>query len=364
VLLLRLNSYADAQSWDDLVYAFIETLKNSPLDEIVFLLHNTLPGPHVWRSKYVRLVFYNRLDEVPGLLLSMTPSALMTVTTPAHPQRLDGDHDEQGQEIYIDIPRERIADRAEVEVVIPGSDHEQETNGTRVDAARTIQDAYRRHLERKWAGAARRIQAAYRRYLKRKNFVRKEMEAAQAHYWRLLRKRSMKMQWSKGSRYYLLFRVPLAYILVCLDVVTAFAVSKRRESKKRLMTEDYRGLEELVDALVQYRYDDADYTLSRWPKKSQQTPRKNDRASEQALPVISIPRGKICKRPPTCGSGGEGCGGEPGQHPRIDRDEEQDQEALGSRMEVDSRETDECNKRGEGPETKACILDRVYLLYL
>jgi len=275
VLLLRLNSYADAKSWDDLVYVFTETLKNSPLDEIVLLLHTTIHGSPGWRSKYVRPVFHNRLDEVPGLLLSMASSP-RTVATPAHPQRphveslpeaqSDGDHDEGGQEKCIDIPQERIADGAEAEVVIPSGD-EQETDGARVNAARTIQDAYRRHLERKWADAARRIQTAYRRRLKRKNVVRKGMEATQAHYWQLLRKRSMKMEWTEGSRYYLLFRVPLAYILVCLDAVKSFAESEKKESKKRMMTEDHKGLEELMDALNIYRYDDADHALYRWSNK-------------------------------------------------------------------------------------------------
>ena len=277
VLLLRLNSYAEAKSWDDLVYVFTETLKNSSLDEIVLLLHDTIPGSHGWRSKYVRPVFYNRLDEVPGLLLSMPTSASRTIATPAHPQRpcveappgaqSDGDHDEQGKEKWIDVPQERIADGAEAEVVIPGGDDEQETDGTRVDAARTIQDAYRRHLERKWASVARRIQAAYRRHLKRKDIVRKGMEATQVHYWQLLREKSMKMEWAKGSRYYLLFRVPLAYILVCLDVVKAFVESEKKEAKKRLTTEDHRGLEELMDALNVYRYDSASHTLYRWSNK-------------------------------------------------------------------------------------------------
>ena len=277
VLLLRLNSYADAQSWDDLVYVFTETLKDSPLDEIVLLLHTNIPGSLGWRSKYVRPVFHNRLDEVPGLLLSMASSP-KTVATPAHPQRprveappeaqSDGDHGEEGQEKCIDIPQEKITDGAEAEVVIPGGDHEEETNGARLNAARTIQDAYRRHLERKWADAARRIQAAYRRRMKRKNIVRKGMEATQAHCWQLLREESMKMEWSKNSRYYLLFRVPLAYILVCLDAVKSFVESKKKESKRRLMIEDHKGLEELMDALNQYGYDSTGHALHQWFNKS------------------------------------------------------------------------------------------------
>ena len=277
VLLLRFNSYANAQSWEDLVYVFTEALRNSSLDEIVLLLHDAVLDSHGWRSKYVRPVFYNRLDEVPGLLLSMGPSALRTVATPAHPQRprvevppevqSDDDHDEQAQEKSIDIPQEKIADGAEEEAVISDGDHEDETDRTRIVAARTIQDAYRHHLERKRAGAVRKIQAACRRYLKRKAVVRKGMEATQAHYWHLLRKRSMKMKWAKGSRYYLLLRVPLAYILVCLDTIKAFSESEKKEAKKRVMTEDDKNLEELMESLKQHRYDHINRTLYQTPNK-------------------------------------------------------------------------------------------------
>jgi hypothetical protein len=146
--------------------------------------------------------------------------------------------------------------------VLSGEDHEdQEIDETRVSAAKAIQDAYRRHLEQKRAGAARKIQAAYRHHLERKSVVRRGIDATQAHYWYLLRKRSMEMEWSKGSRYYLLFRVPLAYILVCLDVIKAFVESEKKEAKKRVMTEDDRDLEELMEALRQHRCDSVDCTL-------------------------------------------------------------------------------------------------------
>ncbi|KAF9644922.1 hypothetical protein BDM02DRAFT_822801 [Thelephora ganbajun] len=58
------------------------------------------------------------------------------------------------------------------------------------------------------------------------------IDATQAHYWRLLRK-----------------RVPLAYILVCLDAIKAFAESEKKEAKKRVMTEDDKNLEELMETL-------------------------------------------------------------------------------------------------------------------
>ena len=191
IFLLRSNSYTDAECWDDLVYAFTGSLKNSSLDEIILLLHDTLPRPSCWRSKNVRPVSYNRLGEVPKLLLSMAPSVLKAGSTPAHQRRPrvviargvqpDGNPDGQGQQKRVDVPEERIADGKEAEVMF-GRDHEEETDETQVNAAKMIQDAYRRHFERKWT-AAKKIQAAYRRHLERKQAgaARKIQDAYRRH---------------------------------------------------------------------------------------------------------------------------------------------------------------------------------------
>ena len=261
--MLRSDSYTDAKCWDDLVYAFTESLRGSSLDEIVLLLHTSIPCSSGWRSKYVRPVLYNWLDEVPKLLLSMAPNTLRPGTTPAYLQRPhvevatgvqpSGDHDRQEEPKHIDIPPERITDGKEVEPATSSGDHEKETDEIQANAAKTIQDAYRRHLEQKRAGAAKKIQDAYRRHLKRKSVIRKGIDATQAHYWQALRKRSMEMEWSKDSRYNLLLRVPLAYILVCLDVIKVFAESEKKGAKKRVMIEDDRKLEELMGVLDQYR---------------------------------------------------------------------------------------------------------------
>jgi hypothetical protein len=284
ISLLRPNSYAEAKSWDDLVYAFTGSLKDSSLDEFIHLMDRKIPGPQGLLPEYVRPVSYDNLDEVSKLLLSITPSTPRTVTAPAHQRRPrveaatgvqpDGGHDGLGQQERIVIPRERVADGKEVEVVVSGGDHdipqervldgkeaeavsssedhEQEIAETRVSAAKTIQGAYRRHLEQKRTGAARKIQAAYRHHLEQKNVVH--------HYWYLLRKRSMQMEWSKGSRYHLLFRLPLAYILICLDVIKAFGESEK-EAKKRVITAGDRDLEELIEALHQLRCDTVDCML-------------------------------------------------------------------------------------------------------
>jgi hypothetical protein len=266
--LLRPNSYAEAKYWYSLEYVLTEALGNTTLDEMILLLHTTIRSPQGWRSKYVRPVFHNRLDEVPKLLLSTTPGALRAGATLPHKHELtveptngvqsNDDHDGQERQKHIDIPEEKIADTKELEVVTSG----EEVDKILVNAARTIQGAYRRRLERKRAAAARKIQVAYRRRLKRKNIVRMGIDATQAHYWHILRKESMKMEWAKGSHYYLLFRVALGYVLACLDTIKAFAQLEKNEAKKRVMTEGNKQLEDLMEALDNYRCGNTDCTLS------------------------------------------------------------------------------------------------------
>ena len=111
VSLLRSISYANAKSWDDLVHAFAEPLKNSSLDEIILLLHTTSPGPDAPCPKHVRSVFYNRLEEVPELLLSKTPSTLRTDAIPTNRRwpragaatgvQPNSDHDGRRQQKHI-----------------------------------------------------------------------------------------------------------------------------------------------------------------------------------------------------------------------------------------------------------------------
>jgi len=267
ILLLRSSSHADAKDWGDLTHTFTEWLEGSSFDETILLLHTT---------RRVRAVSYNRLDGVSKLLLSAS-GASGAGAPPAYNQQPhigavtgvqpDSDHDGRGQYGRIGMPEVGGFDGKEADVETCGMGDE-EIDVTRVDAAKVIQNAYRNHLERKHGPAARKIQRAYRRYLERKRVVLTGTDATQAQYWDLLRKNSMKMKWTKGSRYYILFRVPLAYILVCLEVIEAFVGSEKKVVQKRMMTEDHRGLEELMETLSRYRYDNVDCTVYQGSNKS------------------------------------------------------------------------------------------------
>lgn len=153
---------------------------------------------------------------------------MRTNATPAHHQQLhaeataraqpDGDPDEQKEPKRIDdIPQESVVDRKGAEVAVSGRDHGEEIDETNDD--------------------------------------RRGIDAAQAQYWRLLRERSTEMKLSENSRYYLLFRTPLAHVLVCLDAIGAFAQSKKKGANKRMKTASQKDLDELVEAHKQYRCD-------------------------------------------------------------------------------------------------------------
>jgi hypothetical protein len=138
ILLLRPNSYADAEGWDDLVHAFIESLNRSFLDEMILLVCTGIPER--W-PKYVRLVSYNIPDEVPELLRSVAPSILRSGTTSARQQQphvevvarvqSDNDHDRRGQKRRVEMPQESVADGKEAEADMSGRDHGQEINEIR-----------------------------------------------------------------------------------------------------------------------------------------------------------------------------------------------------------------------------------------
>ena len=195
-------------------------MKNSPFDEFIRLLRDNTFGPPRQPSKHIRTVSYDRLDEVPKLL-SMTPS-------PA------GD-----DAISTHSTRPQVGKGTGVQPNVDHGKQEQKKNaGT----------------DERQIKAARIIQASYRRYLKRKNVVHKGIDDKQAHIWRLLRHRSREMEWSQDSQYYLLFRVPLADILVCLNVMGAFLESKKKDASNRMKDVHIEELEELMEARSEYRY--------------------------------------------------------------------------------------------------------------
>lgn len=273
-LLLRSNSYTDAKNWNDLVHAFTESLKHPFRDEMILLLHKTLPGPCGRWSEHVFPITYDTLGGVPKLLLAKVPSTIRADVTHNQPKQrpeeteteaqLKRNHGEKQQPDPVDASWKKVVKSKGVEMNRLDSHKEQDCEEIRINAAKMIQDAYRahrRHLKQKRVSAARKIQVAYRRHLKRKNVVRKGIDELRVHYWRVLRMRSREMEWSKDSRYFILFRVPLADILVCLDIVGTFFQSEKKEANKRMVDPQNNNHEELNKAVDQYRYEKPSWTM-------------------------------------------------------------------------------------------------------
>lgn len=218
-LLLKFDSYTGAKSWDDLVHAFMESLKDSPFDELILLGRANTFGLPRQPPKDVRLVIYDRFDDLPKLL-SVAPSPFNTIATPTHQTQ------------------------PEVEAITgiqPDSDYGEQEQ-------RKVAE-----IDEKRVDAAKKIQATYRRHLKRKDVVLKGIDATQARHWDLLRKRSTEMEWPKNSRYYVLFRVPLGSILACLDTLGGFFSNGKGRAKKQRTKADHQDYEALTKVLDQHR---------------------------------------------------------------------------------------------------------------
>ena len=260
------------------MHAFTDSLISLPPDEMILLLHGTTPRQLVRWSGPIREVTYRELDRVPELLLRKIPSATRANVTRAHHQQPrvhantgagpSSDRNGQVRQAIPDLTR-KIIHGEDAAADVPDRDRERENYETQVNATKVIQAAYRAHrrrLERRKADAARKIQAAYHLHLRRKEIDRDRIGEARTRFWHLLRTRSKEMEWPRDSQYYLLFRVPLGYILVCLDAIEALFGSEIKVLRKLIGDDaDHEDLEELAEALYRYRCGSIDCTLCQMP---------------------------------------------------------------------------------------------------
>lgn len=231
--------YARAQGWNDLVQAFQNSFTDSAMDELILLLYSKGPRPHGWKSGFARPLVYDRLEDVTSGIALQTPKHLDGPPIP-HPStagtdnRVDDSHGrerEQGDAPHVDATE----DENEQDLVAQES-HEVQTPElqAKFDAARKIQAACVRHLERKKAAPT-------------------GIHATRARSWSQLQARAAEMAWSSPSRYKFILQGPLVHVLVCLDALGAAAGSAKREVKKRSKAAHHEELEELMESQVRYR---------------------------------------------------------------------------------------------------------------
>lgn len=212
------------------------------MDELILLLYSRSPLPYGWKSKFGRPLFYDRLEDVisgtalraskhpdePPTLHPSQPSTSETVS------RVDGNHGgERGRE---DTPHENVMEDDDEQDLVAQEEHEAPSPElqAKIDAARKIQAACVRHLERKKA-------------------VPTSIHATRVRFWSQLQERAAGMAWSHPSRYKLTLQGPLVHVLVCLDVIGAAAGSAKRNVKKRSKAAHHEELEELMESQARYR---------------------------------------------------------------------------------------------------------------
>ena len=116
---------------------------------MILLLHTATPDSREQRSKYVRSVFYDTLDEIPQLL-STIPGAPRTGATPSHQERqrvkiargvqLDSGRYRQAQQTHVEMAQDRTDDITEAEAFAYDEEYEQEVDETPVDYAEMTQE--------------------------------------------------------------------------------------------------------------------------------------------------------------------------------------------------------------------------------
>jgi len=235
-------SYAWARDWNDLVQVFRGSFTDSVMDELVLLLYSKSPRPYGWRSDFARPVIYDKLEDVVSGIALQTSKHLdeppmshsSQSSTAAADAQVDDNHD--GEPEQEGTPHELVMeDDHELELIAQES-HEVQTPElqAKIDAARKIQAACIRHLEREKA-------------------VPTGLHATRARFWSQLRARVAGMTWNRPSRYKLMLQGPLVHILVCLDVIGAATDSAKRDVKKRSKVAHHEELEELMDSQARYR---------------------------------------------------------------------------------------------------------------
>ena len=237
---LSRNSYTWVRDWSELAQVFRKSFTDSAMDELILLLHSKSPRPHGWRANFARLVVYDRLEDILSGVAFRTSKQVVEPTLP-HPGQpmavvVDKVHENHDGTHEQDIPLENVAD----------DDHEQDSESQEDHEVQTPE------LQAK-NDAARRIQAACTRHLERKKAVPTGIHAIRARFWGQLQTRAAGMTWSHPSRYRLILQGPMVHVLVCLDLLGAAADSAKREVKERAKVAHHEELEELMESQKRYR---------------------------------------------------------------------------------------------------------------
>jgi len=237
-------SYAWARDWNGLVQAFRNSFTDSAMDELVLLLYSKSPRPYGWKSNFARSVIYDRLEDV------ISGTAFQTQT----PNHLDGPFVSQPSQFSTTVAHNQVDENYDREREQEDAHHENvvEDDNEQDLMEQESHEVQSPELQAKIA-AARKIQAACVRHLERKKAVPTGIQATRVRFWNQLQTRAAGMAWNRPSRYKLILQGPLVHVLVCLDVIGAAADSAKRDVKKRSNVAHHAELEEVMESLARYR---------------------------------------------------------------------------------------------------------------
>ncbi|KAJ6498050.1 hypothetical protein C8R47DRAFT_317204 [Mycena vitilis] len=235
------HKYVNADSWPALMKAVRSSTTESPLDEMVVLLHAERPRPHPIR--HVRQIVYRAPEEIPQLL-GFSRSVLESATaqeaadgTETLPEE-DDDALEEGPDTAE--PDETLAEaeplgEAEPIAMMPTLEAAKHT-AEEIQAASVIQQAFRRVYRRAGSRKAEMAQSTY--------------AAGCAGFFAMCLKEAADMDWPTRE-YRLRFLGPLPHLLLCLDVAHTAAQKQKKQVRKDLREAKHERLEALDKQLTQ-----------------------------------------------------------------------------------------------------------------
>ena len=200
---------------------FTRSLSGSTLDEMILLLHSKAPEFQEWVSRYVRIVTYDNIEEIPDRFRA--EAADLPEGRPIEPENDDSQQQQPA------LPEE--------DVLNPNDSEANVDHGGQDEAPASPEETR----------AVLLIETAYQRFSKQKKEVLKGVDATRARLWSLLHSRASSMEWSGRERYKLLMQGPLVHVLVCLDGMKIFTDYLKKDSKKQLQGSDHKRLEELIE---------------------------------------------------------------------------------------------------------------------
>ncbi|PIL29959.1 hypothetical protein GSI_07870 [Ganoderma sinense ZZ0214-1] len=241
-----IEQYVDAKTWDHLARAVRHSVTGSNLDEMIQLHY----GPKLAGKKSlfnVRLVAYERLDDIPRLLktdeslsahdrlqmpMRSFVSAPSLVDTPP-PEEYDPEEPHAGED----------AEQEEVEHPIDVEDVAQAINTHYVTSVPTEPTAEEK-------AAAKTIAEAYQKYLARKSVSRRSSEEMRRRIYATFSAQAAKMDWPQ--RYYrMLFLGPIPHLYIVVEGMKNHLHDARSVAKKRFSLVKHLELENMGSTLTQ-----------------------------------------------------------------------------------------------------------------